>query len=58
MAKYNRTTTLESLVAFVGLICCDTKEQFCYYYRLAAKDDNGASAWYRMYIQKGGINER
>lgn len=51
MKKENRTTTLESLLAFVGLICCDTKEQFEYYYRLAAKDNNGASVWF--YINKG-----
>lgn len=51
MKKENRTTTLESLLAFVGLICCDTKEQFVYYYRIAAKDNNGASIWF--YINKG-----
>lgn len=48
----NRTTTLESLLAFVGLICCDNKEQFEYYYRLAAKDDNGGTIWFYIYRGK------
>lgn len=51
MKKQNRTTTLESLLACVGLICCDTREQFIYYYKIAMKDNNGSTVWY--HINKG-----
>lgn len=46
MMKNNRTTTYESLLAFVGVILAETKEQFCHYYELATHDNAGASIWY------------
>lgn len=46
--KRNRTTTLKSLIGVVGVLSCDTRDQFEYYYRQATSDDCGGTVWSYM----------
>ncbi|MCQ2387875.1 MAG: hypothetical protein MJ066_05485 [Clostridia bacterium] len=49
--KDNRTTTLESLEAFVLVLLAQDQKTFCEAYEKATHDKNGASIWY--YMQNG-----
>lgn len=44
----NKTTTVESMVAFIGLLYAETKDQFNYYYRIAAHGENEKSTWFYL----------
>lgn len=50
--KPNKNATLQSLTAFCYMITAKTKEEFCFWYSIAAHDNNGASIWYWMQKSK------
>lgn len=57
--KVNRQATYESLEAFVKMILADNEKDFCKYYYIASRGDNGsATFWYINNFEKNNAKTR